>query len=325
MSIYETRNPKPENDFTSWFQAKSETRNPKPENDSNPTFEVALQIGTPSYSIIITGCRDHFISSSLHGEFVSCFLVFPLSQFHSDLPETRDSRDVPFRGRRWILNLKLMWRKGAKSTWACEKILDKPGSPQNSLLRKEKLNILPTSSWNLGLYPHFRTNPLEKTTAEIASNSDWVCQILSIGYTKIHCVMSFIIKKNYLERKHHPTDPSLQDWFQTQKKISHLVNIPDQSLFRKCAQPLHNRYFRQETDHETLAVALLQPWQSVPCCTTCKRRSHLTFLSDIVTESSPTITNHHILALWNDTPIQWLFQSQHFYKTSITINNRSLW
>jgi hypothetical protein len=28
--------------------------------------------------------------------------------------------------------------------------------------------------------------------------------------------------------------------------------------------------------------------------------------------------------MWIDTPIQWLFQSQHFYKSSITINNRSL-
>lgn len=225
--------------------------------------------------------------SSLHGEFVSCFLVFPLSQFHSDLPETRDSRDVPFRGRRWILNLKLMWRKGAKSTWACEKILDKPGSPQNSLLRKEKLSILPTSSWNLGLYPHFRTNPLEKTTAEIASNSDWVCQILSIGYTKIHCViMSFIIKKFIWSSTspHRPKSPGL---VKKHSQISHLVNIPDQSLFRKCFSTVARNRLPTGTLNIPKPSLLawhhgFRPWNPGRCSlaavairasgTTCKRR-----------------------------------------------------
>lgn len=217
---------------------------------------------------------------------MSCFLVFPLSQFHSDLPETRD---VPFRGLcRRNLNLKLMWRKGAKSTWACEKILDKPGSPQNSLLRKEKLSILPTSSWNLGLYPHFRTNPLEKTTAEIASNSDWVCQILLIGYTKIHCVItSFINKNGYLEL--HITPPTqVSRTGSKHRKKSLTWSIGTGHDLQKAAA--------SHFPSEKLSLKVHQLSQK----------------------------SSHSGAMWIDTPIQWLFQSQHFYKSSITINNRSL-
>ena len=104
--------------------------------------------------------------------------------------------------------------RGAQSTWACEKILDL-GTFKNHYTSKRKTQHFVDFKLKSRVIPAFQNKATwENSAAEIASNSDWVCQI---WYTKIHCVIMsftcFTIKIWLFGAPHHPTF-SLQDFRQ---------------------------------------------------------------------------------------------------------------
>lgn len=224
--------------------------------------------------------------SSLHGEFVSCFLVF-----------ARDSRLARLAFQRAPMNeslkLKLMWRKGAQSTWACEKNLGHTWEPSKFTTSKGKTQHFADFKLKSPLIPAFRNKPTWENHSR--------------NRVQLRLGLSNFVHQNPLRHNefHHK---NMVLWSSTSPHLQTQVSrtkIPTGTV--PSASPrMPDRTMRPTTETLAVAVAAVARMPARPAQGGCwdpmkptRRCSHLTFRATL-SLLSPTITNHHILALWID-------------------------